>query len=166
MNPGPPTKDKTLKDLLCLLLDSGVPFVVVGGYASRMHGTSLLTQDIDLCTVLSPENIEKLRAVLAPFHPVHRMTPKKLSFLKFPENITHINIFYLNTDMGQVDFLTSITGVGDYETLSKHAIEIPLFGRKCKVISLDDLITAKKYLNRPHDIETVKQLEWIKNSKK
>jgi len=166
MNSGSPAKDKTLKDLLCLLLDSGVPFIVVGGYAARMHGTSLLTQDIDLCTVLSPENIEKLRTVLTPFHPVHRMTPQKLSFLKFPEDTANINNFYINTDMGQVDFLNSVTGIGDYEALSKNAIDVPLFGRKCKVISLDDLITAKKQLNRPHDIETVKQLEWIKNSNK
>jgi len=53
--------DKTLKELLCLLADSGIPFVVVGGYAAMMHGSSLLTQDIDICAVLSPEN-EKFKS--------------------------------------------------------------------------------------------------------
>ena len=29
-------------------------------------------------------------------------------------------------------------------------------------ISIDDLIAAKIFMKRPHDIATVKQLEWIK----
>jgi predicted nucleotidyltransferase len=52
--------------------------------------------------------------------------------------------------------------VGSFEQVSKNAVEVTVFGRKCKVISLDDLIAAKKFVGRPHDIETVKQLEWIK----
>ena len=155
--------DKTLKDLLCLLADSEIPFVVVGGYASRMHGTSLLTEDIDLCLLLSPQNISKLREILAPFHPVHRMTPQRLSFSDYPSDISKINNLYVSTDLGQVDFLGSVGGVGDYGRVSRDAIEVTVFGRKCKVISIDDLISAKKFMGRSHDIETVKQLEWIKN---
>ena len=154
--------DKTLKDLLCLLADSGIPFVVVGGYAARMHGSSLLTQDIDVCALLTPETITKLRTLLTPYHPVHRMTPKKLSLLEFPTQITEVNNLYVNTDLGQVDFLGLVGGVGDYSRVASNAIEVTLFGRKCRVISLDDLIEAKKFMSRPHDLETVKQLEWIK----
>jgi hypothetical protein len=156
------SEGKSLKDLLCLLADSDIPFVVVGGYAARMHGTSLLTEDIDICAVLSPENVEKLRKLLAPFHPVHRMTPQKLSFIQFPEDISRVNNLYIKTDMGQIDLLGSVSGVGDFDSVSKNAVEVTLFGRKCKVISLDDLIKAKKFVGRPHDLETVKQLEWIK----
>jgi hypothetical protein len=155
--------DKTLKDLLCLLADSEVPFVVVGGYAARMHGSSLLTEDIDVCAVLSPENISKLRELLAPYHPVNRMTPKRLPFSEFPTDITNINNLYVATDLGQIDFLGSISGVGNFEQVAKNAVEVTVFGRKCRVISVDDLIAAKKFVGRPHDIETVKQLEWIKN---
>jgi hypothetical protein len=154
--------EKTLKDLLCLLADSGIPFVVVGGYAARMHGTSLITEDIDVCALLSPENIGRLRELLAPFHPVHRMTVKKLPFGQYPEDISKINNMYIKTDLGQIDFLGSIGGVGEFERVSKGAVEVTVFGRKCKVISIDDLIAAKKFTHRPHDIETVKQLEWIK----
>lgn len=154
--------EKTLKDLLCLLADSGISFVVVGGYAARMHGTSLLTEDLDVCALLSLENIGRLRELLAPYHPVHRMTPKKLSFLEYPEDISRINNLYVKTDLGQVDLLGSIGGVGDFERVAEGAVEVTVFGRKCKVISIDDLIAAKKFARRPHDLETVKQLEWIK----
>ncbi len=154
--------NKTLKDLLCLLADSEIPFVVVGGYAARMHGTSLLTEDIDVCAILSKDRVQKIRQILAPYHPVHRMTPKKLSLLEFPEDITLINNLYVSTDMGQIDFLGSVGGVGDFESVSRNAVEVSIFGRKCKVISIDDLIAAKKFMGRPHDLETIKQLEWIK----
>ncbi len=90
------------------------------------------------------------------------MTPQKLSLSKFPENIEGINNLYVSTDLGQIDFLSSVGGVGDFERVSKNAIEVTVFGRKCLVISINDLITAKMFMKRPHDIETVKQLEWIK----
>ena len=154
--------NKTLKDLLGLLADSGVPFVVVGGYAAQMHGSSLLTQDIDVCAVLSPENITKLRELLAPYHPVHRMTPQKLPLIEFPKDIAAINNLYVSTDLGQIDFLGTVGGVGDFERVSRNAVEVTVFGKKCRVISIDDLIAAKMFMKRPHDIETVKQLEWIK----
>src|SRR3989338_3067307 len=150
--------DKTLKELLCLLADSGIPFVVVGGYAAMMHGSSLLTQDIDICAVLSPENITKIRTLLAPYHPIHRGNPKKLALSEFPKDITAINNLYVSTDLGQIDFIRSIGGVGDFERVLKNAVEVTVFGRKCHVISIDDLIAAKIFMKRPHDIATVKQL--------
>ena len=70
--------------LLQRFTDAGFEFVVVGGYAGVLHGSSLVTNDLDVCAVLSPENVEKLRTVLADLHPVHRMTHKKLSFLEHP----------------------------------------------------------------------------------
>ncbi|MGK5085150.1 hypothetical protein WDW37_17825 [Bdellovibrionota bacterium FG-1] len=73
----------------------------------KSHGTSLLTQDIDVCALLTQENIQKIRELLGPFHPVHRMTPKKLSLLEFPAGISAINNLYISTDLGQIDFLGS-----------------------------------------------------------
>ena len=156
------TDQKTLKDLLCHLADSGIPFVVVGGYAATMHGSSMVTEDLDVCAVLSPENITKLREVLAPFHPVHRITPQKLPLLDHPRELAGVNNLYLSTDLGHLDLLGSVGGVGDFERVAQGAVEVTLFGHRCKVISLDDLIAAKLFMKRPHDLETVKQLEWIK----
>ena len=154
--------DKTLKDLLCLLVDSQIPLVVVGGYAARMHGTSLLTDDIDLCIPLTPETITGLRALLAPFHPVHRMSPKDLPFSEYPKELSSIKNLYIRTDLGIIDFLGEVGGVGNYDRVLQNAAEVLIFGRKCRVISIDDLITAKLFMKRAHDLETVKQLEWIK----
>ena len=47
--------------LLHRLTDAGFEFVIVGGYAALTHGSSLITRDLDLCAVLTSENVEKLR---------------------------------------------------------------------------------------------------------
>ena len=147
--------------LLQRFADAGFDFVVVGGYAGVLHGSSLVTHDLDLCAVLSPENVGKLRSVLGDLHPVHRMTHKKLSFLEHPPSGTAVANLYLETDGGVVDILSSILGVGDYARLREKALDIPLFGRRCPVISLEDLIAAKEAVGREKDLLAVKELRAI-----
>ena len=49
------------RGLLERLTDGGLQFVVVGGYAAMTHGSSLVTKDLDVCAVLTVDNVEKLR---------------------------------------------------------------------------------------------------------
>jgi len=103
-----------------------------------------VTQDLDLCLLFTPKNIEKLRLILKYFHPKHRMTTQKISFLEEPQDISKISNFYLETDLGVVDLIGQVTGVGDFERVSGHTKMVELFGHKCKSISVEDLILAKK----------------------
>ncbi len=41
-------------------------------------------------------------------------------------------------------------------------MEVELFGRRCRVMSLDDLILAKETLGRDKDIQAVLQLRAIR----
>ena len=43
------------RQLLQRLADSGLEFVIVGGYAAVTHGSSLVTRDLDICVALSNE---------------------------------------------------------------------------------------------------------------
>lgn len=70
--------------LLHRLADAGVEFVVVGGYAGVLHGSVQVTWDVDVCAVLSSENVERIRSALGDVNPVHRQTHRKLSFLQHP----------------------------------------------------------------------------------
>ena len=154
-----------LSELLKYLLQHDLDFIVIGGYAGIAHGSSLVTKDLDVCALLSPESITKFREALAPLNPKHRMTPKKLSFLTEPRSIQAINNLYLETDLGILDILTEVKGIGSFEELKKRATKIPLFGLTCNVISIDDLITAKKALGREKDKIAVRELEIIKTKK-
>ncbi len=147
--------------LLHRLADAGVEFVVVGGYAAVIYGSAYVTNDVDVCAVLSPENVEKIRVALAGLHPVHRQTHKRLSFVDHPAPGQVLLNLYLETDDGIIDVLSSILGVGDFVRLKERAVEVPLFGRKCAVISLEDLIAAKEAVGREKDHLAVKELRAI-----
>lgn len=43
-----------LSALLRRISDSGLDFVIVGGFAAVTHGSSYVTRDVNLCLVLSP----------------------------------------------------------------------------------------------------------------
>lgn len=147
--------------LLKKLADAGLDFVIVGGFAAITHGSSYLTRDVDICAVLTAENVARLRAALADWNPKHRMTPQRLSFLAFPPVDQPVSNLYLQTDMGVVDILSSILGIGDFERLKQNAEQVEIDGRSYRVMSLNDLITAKEALGREKDLLTAKELRVI-----
>jgi predicted nucleotidyltransferase len=152
---------KSLHVLLQRFADAGLDFVVVGGFAGVLHGSTYVTEDLDICAVMSPENVAKLRSALADLRPVHRMTHQRLSFLEHPPAGQPLANVYLETDAGVVDVLGSVLGIGDYNALLQHAIVVPLFGRTCRVISMEDLIKAKETLGRDKDKLVAKELRAI-----
>ncbi len=144
--------------LLQRIADTGIDFVIVGGFAAVTHGASYLTRDIDLCLVLSPENVERLRNALADLNPRHRMTPQRLSFLTHPSPGQAVQNLHLQTDAGVVDMLSSVLGVGDFARLKSNADELVVDGRTYRVMSLSDLIASKEALGREKDLLTAKEL--------
>jgi predicted nucleotidyltransferase len=150
-----------LNQLIERLADANIDFVIVGGFAGMLHGSTLVTRDLDVCAVLSAQNVARLREVLRDLQPKHRFTPQKLSFLDNPEPGVPLNNLYLETEWGPVDFLGSIKGVGNFEQVRAASIEIELFGRRCRVISIESLITAKQAMGRDKDMIAVKELRAI-----
>ncbi|MBI2339043.1 MAG: nucleotidyltransferase [Deltaproteobacteria bacterium] len=155
-----------LNRLLKTLTDGEIDFVLIGGFAALLFGSSQVTKDIDVCVSLTPEHIDQLRKCLAPLHPKHRMTQKKLSFLEFPEDLRGLKNLYVQTDLGILDILGEVTNVGSFEEIKKRAAEISLYGKKVKVIAVDDLIKAKELLGRPKDLATVLELKVIREKMK
>ena len=153
------------RQLLQRLADSGLEFVIVGGYAAVTHGSSLVTRDLDICVALSNETVEKLRSVLAQWNPKHRMTPQQLSFLEFPKTGPVQNL-YLRTDVGVIDILSSVLGVGDFARLKETAEDFEIDGRMYHVMSLEDLIAAKEALGREKDLLAAKELRAIAAKRK
>jgi hypothetical protein len=88
-----------LNRLIERLCDAGVDFVIVGGFAGMLHGSTLVTRDLDVCAVLSAQNIAKLRAALRDLQPTHRFTPQRLSFLDTPEPGLDMKNLYLETEL-------------------------------------------------------------------
>jgi predicted nucleotidyltransferase len=152
-------------DLLERMAKAGVDFVIVGGYAGVVHGCTYLTQDVDVCCDFSPQNLLALQRAVADLHPVHRMTPQRKPLELTEENAGQFKNLYLDTDLGHLDCLDAIQGVGGYAQVKQASERIGVEGVQLRVLSLDALITAKQAMNRPRDKEAVRQLEVIRKLK-
>jgi hypothetical protein len=150
-----------IAQLLQRLCEAEIDFVIVGGYAAVLHGSSMVTRDLDVCMLLSADNVAKLRELFRDLHPTHRFTPQRLSFLDNPAPGVPLNNLYLQTDLGAVDFLGTITGVGSFDDVNQGAIQVELFGKQLRVIGVSDLIKAKEALGREKDVITARELRAI-----
>jgi hypothetical protein len=150
-----------LNRLLQTLCDAEIDFVIVGGYAAMLHGSSMLTRDLDVCTVLTDSCVAKLRVAFRDLNPTHRQTSQRLSFLDTPDPGVPLKNIYLQTDLGPLDILGSITGLDNFAELRKNAVQLYLFGREILVMSIDDLIKAKEALGRPKDVLVAQELRAI-----
>ncbi len=151
-----------LEQLLERLSASGVEFVVVGGFAAVTHGATLLTQDLDICCDFSPGNLMRLQQAVADLHPVHRMSPTRRPLAITPSSCAGWKNLYLDTDLGQLDCLSSIDGVGDFTCVRRRSFRIRLHRETIRVLTLDALIRAKEAMGRPRDREAVLQLRAIR----
>jgi len=152
-------------NLLRRLADAGVDFVVVGGFAGVAHGCTYVTQDIDVCCDFLPGTLLALQEALSDLQPVHRMTPGRKKLALTEQQCSHLKNLYLDTTMGQLDCLSFIDGLGDFEQVKQASELVEIEGMKMRVLSLDALIKAKKSMNRPRDREILLQLEAIRKLK-
>jgi len=153
-------------NLLQHLVDAGVDFVLVGGFAGVVYGTPLLTQTIEICCDFSAENLMVLQEAVSDLHPVHRMTPTRKALALTEESAGQLKNLYLDTNIGQLDCLSFIDGLGDYEKVKQASEQIQVRKMLLRVLGLDGLIEAKKAMNRPRDKEAVLQLETLKKLKR
>lgn len=150
-----------LNQLLARLLQGQVEFVLVGGLAAAIHGSSLNTRDVDICIRLSLENLMRLQTALADLHPVHRSRPD-IPFVVTAENWERFKNLYLKTDLGIVDCLGEVLGVGGYDETLSHSIVLNLPIGPCRILDIDTLIKAKEAMGRPHDLVTVQHLKAVR----
>jgi hypothetical protein len=136
--------------LLELLLDGGVEFVVIGGVAAIAHGGTMATRDLDVVVAMSPENLDRLVATLAPFNPRH-VTRRDLGVItKSGEDLASFRLLLLETDLGRLDVLGELEPIGPIDCLEIDELEL-LEGRYAPVLALDQLIAVKQHLGRPKD---------------
>ena len=68
---------------------------------------------------------------------------------------------YLQTDLGQLDCLSEVKGIGDFAEVRRQSIVVELPSGPCRILSLDALIRAKEAMGGPKDKLTILQLKAI-----
>src|SRR5215471_12866786 len=97
------------------LCDAGVEFVVIGGVAAILHGATRVTYDLDICYSQSALNLKRLAKALAPFQPRPRGLPEDLPFFWDERTLGNKTVLTLQTNVGEIDLLAEVAGVGRYE---------------------------------------------------
>jgi hypothetical protein len=151
-----------IRELLSRLKSAGVEYVIVGGVAARLHGSTLATQDLDICCRMSSENMQRLLNAIGDLHPIFHFDPRRLPLPTAASELARFNTLLLMTDLGRLDVLREITGVGDYEALSQSVVPMEVDGAMADVIDLDALIAAKKAAGREKDKLGLMYLEAVK----
>ena len=150
------------EQLVELLQSHGVEFLVIGGQAETLMGSSRVTYDADFCYARTPENLERLAAALAELKPSLRDAPRDLP-VRFDAKALALGSNYtLDTALGPVDLFAHVEPIGGFEQLNSQAEEYELGDLRVRTIALEDLIRVKASLKRAKDQESLRQLQAIK----
>jgi hypothetical protein len=148
------------------LSDENVAFVLIGGAAMALQGSSLITKDLDFCYERSKQNAERLARAMAPHHPRLRNASAGLPFRFDAETIFRGLNFTLTTDLGDIDFLAEVAGLGFYDAVQRASVTMNINGIDCQVLSISALIKAKKAAGRPRDLYAIPELEALEELRK
>lgn len=151
--------ESDFEKLLTALHREHVEFVIIGGLAAVLHGSAYVTADMDICYSRKRENLENLARALESFHPSLRAIADQIPFRLDAAALRYGMNFALTTDAGDVDILGEVTGMGSYEQVATQAEEIEIFSVRCKVLSLEGLIKAKRAVGRAKDLRLLPELE-------
>jgi hypothetical protein len=150
------------RNLLETLVNADVRFVVIGGVALVLRGSSRLTVDLDICYARDDVNLERLALALAPHRPRLRGAPPELPFMWDARTLRSGLNFTLVTDLGDIDVLGEVTGIGGYDAVLRLAGDQEVAGLPLTVLSLDGLERAKRAAGRVKDLLDLEEIAEIK----
>lgn len=150
------------KALLSRLQQHHVEFVIIGGVCGVMHGVPLVTKDLDVCCRFVAENLRKIEAAVKDLHPYHRLATNKLPLELTDSLCARLKNLYLQTDLGTLDCLGEVAGIGGYDEALSRSVTFRLSYGEFAILSIDALIDAKQAAARPRDLEAVRFLRAIK----
>jgi predicted nucleotidyltransferase len=141
------------KELLHILNELEVEYLIVGGYAVMKYTEPRYTKDLDVWVRNSPRNSARLYHALARFG-----APLQHDGVT-PETFTKDTVVYqIGVAPVRIDISTHIDGV-TFDTTWQNRVQGSIFGVPVHFISLSDLITNKQSTGRSTDLEHVKDLE-------
>jgi len=153
-------------EICAVLVAEGVQFVLLGGFAGVVHGSSLPTEDIDILPSRTDENLECLARALEQLGAKIRTGGEAIETkidAAFIRNMPHM--LNLVTRYGDLDLVFTPAGtLTSYEQWATSARSAELRkGLVVAVAALDDIIASKSAANRPKDQRSLPYLESLRD---
>jgi predicted nucleotidyltransferase len=152
--------------LLKRLIDHEVEFIVIGGVAAFLQGSGLATVDLDVCSPMTDDNIDRIHAAMQGLNAYFGQRPGRLPLYDDPKRLHGFKNIYLHTDLGQIDLLGELPGVASFEEILKSAEVFEVEGIHIKVLDIDTLIAAKTVAGRDKDKVAIRHLLAAKRRRK
>ena len=139
------------KDLLLLLDEEKVEYLIAGGYAVIYHSQPRYTKDLDIWIKPSNENARRLMLVFARFG----IPLVGLSEEDFAISGTQ---FSVGAEPSQIDLLTVIPGL-EFDTAWESRVTTHSEGFPIHYLGKEALITAKKTAGRMQDLADIEEIQ-------
>lgn len=149
------------EDLLRALVAHGVDFVVVGGLALVFHGSTRITQDLDICHSTEPANLHALGETLIELEARLFGIEADVPFVPDARTLERTEILTLSTRLGKLDLLAQPSGAPPYSELRARAEVIAVGSFAIRVAGPDHLIAMKRAAGRTKDLADIEELEAI-----
>jgi predicted nucleotidyltransferase len=146
--------------LLEVLVDEGVDFVLVGGYAAVLHGASRPSEDVDVTPAMTEDNLTRLTKALERLNAKIRTdaVPGGLPFSTSAEAMRGLLMLNLTTEAGDLDITFRPSGTEGYPDLIQHAEERSFGTITIRVAALADIVRSKEAAGRDKDIRALTEL--------
>src|SRR6267378_644340 len=148
------------RELLQLLNDFEVEYLIVGGFAVMKYGEPRYTKDLDVWVHNSPQNSIRVVGALKKFG-----APLEHFGINDTASTEKQVVYQIGIAPVRIDVLTEITGV-EFPNAWRKRVASTFFGVPVNFISLDDLKTNKQALGRSSDLKDLKQNPKSTDSKK
>jgi hypothetical protein len=158
--------DLDVEEMLRRFVAAGVDFVVVGGVAMILLGSSRLTRDLDIVFATDDANLESLGNVLVGLNARLREIPEEVPFVPDERTLANVDLLTLDTSAGWLDAHRRLDGAPAYETLRKRAERHNIGDFSVLVASPDDMVAMKEAAGRPVDLADLEELKAIKRLRK
>ena len=137
--------------ILRALNDEGVDYVVVGGLAGNLHGSSYPTFDLDVAYARDSANLLRIVRALMPMEVRLTNAPPDLPFVLDEVTLANGANFTFDTRYGRFDLLGHIAGIVSYEELRRESKLTDVDDVPVRVASIDHLIAMKRAADRTKD---------------
>ena len=139
-----------------------VRFVVIGGIAGRLWGSTTVTNDLDVCYAREDANLEAMAGALTDLDVKLRGASRDLPFRADARTLKMGDHFTFTTSAGNLDIRGTPAGSGGYAALARTATAMDVGGVTVLVAAIEDLIAMKRAAGRPKDLIEVEVLSAVR----